>query len=83
MLAFLYRALARHAGCHIYSDNDDVLYANHNYVTLHASSSGKKKLRFNRPASPFEVHEEKFYGKDTLEIEFDMYLGETKMFRLK
>ena len=76
------RALARHAGCHIYSDSDDVLYANHNYVTLHASSSGKKKLRFNRPVSPYEVYEEKYYGEGVTEIEVDMYLGETKMWRL-
>ena len=76
------RALAKYAGCHIYSESDDVLYANQNYVTLHASATGKKKLTFNRPVSPFEVYEEKFYGKDVSEIEFDMVIGETKMFRL-
>lgn len=76
------RAFAKYAGCHIFCESDDVLYANHNYVTLHASSSGKKKLCFNRPVSPFEVYEKKFYGEAVTEIELDMYIGETKMFRL-
>lgn len=76
------RAIAEFAGCHIYSDADDVLYAGPNYVTYHSSSSGKKKIRFPKPCSPFEVYEKKYYGKDVTEIEFDSYLGETKMFRV-
>ena len=76
------RALAKFAGCHIYSDSDDVLYANNNFVTFHSSSDGKKKVKFNRPVSPFEVYEEKYYGEGVTEIEFDTYLGETKMWRL-
>ena len=77
------RAIAKQAGCHIYSDSDDVLYASNNYLTLHASVSGKKTVKFNRPVSPFEVYEKKYYGEGVTEIEFDMYIGETKMFRLK
>ena len=76
------RALAKFAGCHIYCDTDDVLYANNNFVTFHSSSDGKKKVKFNRPVSPFEVYEEKYYGDKVTEIEFDTYLGETKMWRL-
>jgi hypothetical protein len=76
------RAFAKFAGCHIYCDSDDVLYANNNFVTFHSSSDGKKKVKFNRPVSPFELYEEKYYGEKVTEIEFDTYLGETKMWRL-
>ncbi len=76
------RELARYAGCHIYTDSDEVVYANTNYVTFHADSTGKKKLYFQRPVSPYEVYEKKFYGHGVTEFEFDAYLGETKMFRL-
>jgi len=79
----LLRAAAEFAGCHLYCDNDDVLYANRYFVVYHASSSGTKTLRFPRPVSPYEVYEERFYGEDVTEITFDAYLGETKMFRLK
>lgn len=76
------RALARFAGCHIYTESDEVLYAGRNYLTFHADHTGKKTLRFPRPVSVFEVYEEKFYGKGVTEIEFDAYLGETKTFRM-
>ena len=76
------REIARFAGCHIYSEGDDTFYANKNFVTHHSSETGKKKINFGRRVSPFEVYEKKFYGKDTCEIEFDAYLGETKMFKL-
>ena len=76
------REIARFAGCHIYNDQDEVLYANRNYVTFHASSTGKKTLKFPEPVSPFEVYEEKFYAHGVTELTFDTYLGETKMFRL-
>ena len=76
------REIARFAGCHIYNDEDEVLYANQNYVTFHASSTGKKTLRFPKPVSPYEVYEEKFYAHGVTELTFDTYLGETKMFRL-
>ena len=77
------RAAARYAGCHIYSDSDDVLFANRNYLTFHSSSSGRKTVRFPATCSPFEVYEQKSYGENVTEITFDTYLGETKMFRLK
>lgn len=81
--ADLIQALARYAGCHIWSDDtDDVLYANDNFVVLHAASSGKKKLRLPRKCDVFEVYEKKWYAKQVDELEFDMYFGETKMFSL-
>lgn len=76
------REIARFSGCHIYTESDEVIYANNNYVTYHADSTGKKTVKFNRPVSPFEVYEKKYYGNDVTEIEFDAYLGETKMWRL-
>jgi hypothetical protein len=76
------RELARFAGCHIYTESDEVIYANENYVTYHADSTGKKTLKFKKKTSPFEFYEKKYYGEGVTEIEFDAYLGETKMFRL-
>ena len=76
------RAVARYAGCHIYSDSDDVLFASENYVTIHASEAGKKTLRFKKKVSPYELYEKKFYAHGVGELTVDMYLGETKMFRL-
>ena len=76
------REIARFAGCHIYSESDDTFYANKNFILHHAAESGKKTVKLPKRCSPYEVYEEKFYGKDVTEIEFDSYLGETKMFKL-
>lgn len=73
---------ARYAGCHIYSEGDDVLYANRGFVTIHASSTGEKTLCFPKICSPYELYEDKFYGKDVEKITFHMELGETKMFSI-
>jgi hypothetical protein len=76
------RAAARSAGCHIYAESDDILYAGRHFVTLHASESGRKTIRFPGPCDPFEIYERASYGTGVTSI--DMYLdtGDTKTFYL-
>ncbi len=78
----LLRAFARYAGCHIYSDSEDVLFANRRYVTFHCSARGEKTIRFREACTPVEVYENRAYGENVTEITFHAELGETKMFRL-
>lgn len=75
-------SIANYAGCHLFTQTDDVLYANENFVAIHASSDGRKTIRFKEVCSPFEVYERRYYGKNVNEIELDMKLGETKMWSL-
>lgn len=79
----LIASLAKYSGCHIYITSEDVLYANENFVAIHASSSGKKRIDFKKRCSPVELYENKCYGENVDHIEIDMTLGETKMFHLK
>ncbi len=74
------RQFAEFAGCHIYSDSNDVIYAGANYVTFHASSTGKKTVHFPEKVTVYEVYEDKVYAENTDVLEFSAYLGETKMF---
>ncbi|MBR5309177.1 MAG: hypothetical protein IKU43_10415 [Clostridia bacterium] len=76
------RNIAKGAGCHIYSDSGDVLFANRNYITFHASTSGKKTIKLPENSSAFEVYEKKYYCENSNEIIFDTVVGETKMFRI-
>ena len=76
------RNIAKGAGCHIYSDSGDVLFANRNYITFHASTSGKKTIKLPGICSAFEVYEKKYYCENSNEIVFDTVVGETKMFRI-
>ena len=77
------RAIAQAAGCHIFVDSGDVLYANRNYVTLHASTPGVKTVRFPRPCTPVEVYDGRQFGRNVAQIEVEMEMGETIMLRLK
>lgn len=78
----LLRSAAAYAGCHIYSTDDDTLYANGKYVTIHASYTGEHTLRFKEACRPYEVYEDKYYGESVKELKLHLDLGETKMFRL-
>ncbi len=77
------REAARFADVHIYNEEDDTLYANKNYLTIHSSKTEKKHLKFPETVTLYEVYEDKVYAEGVTEVEFDMYLGETKMFRIK
>lgn len=77
------RAVAKFAGCHIYTYTDDVLYANKSYITFHASSGGEKVIYLPKAASAYEVYEDKFYSENSTEIHFSIKRGQTKMFELK
>jgi hypothetical protein len=76
----LLASLAEYAGCHLFLHTDDVIYANENFVTVHASETGKKKITFKKPCDPYEVYERKYYGHNVTEIEVDMRFGQTLMF---
>ena len=76
------RAAAAYAGANIYCDSGDVCYVGRNYITFHASSSGKKTLHLPVPCEVREVYEDKCYGEGVTEFSFDTYFGETKMFRI-
>lgn len=76
----LIASLVEYAGGHLYTHSDDCLYANENFVTIHAKETGRKKLYFKRPCDPYEVYEKRYYGHNVTELEVDMRLGETLMF---
>ena len=76
------RAIAKDAGCHIYEEEGDYVFANESLLTIHAKSGGTKTLKLKKACSPFEVYEERSYGENVREITFDMKIGETKMFAI-
>ena len=79
----LIRAVAKASGCHIYSYSSDVVYASDNFITIHASASGVKKLYFKESCSPFEVYQKRYYGQGVQELEVEMQTGETLTFCIK
>lgn len=78
--AELLTSLAEYAGCHIYGYEDDCIYANENYVNIHAAYTGKHTLHFKKKCNPYEVYEGKCYGKDIDTLELELYRGQTLTF---
>ena len=76
-------SIASFAGCHLFAGSEDVLYANENFVAVHASSDGVRRVCFKAPCSPFEVYERVFYGHNVDHIDVDMRFGETKMWSVR
>ncbi len=76
----LLASLAEYAGCHLFLHGDDCLYANESFVTIHASTSGPKTIRFKKACDPFEVYEKTYYGHSVSNITVNMRKGQTLMF---
>ena len=77
------RAIARAAGCHIYTSSGDVLYAGRRFLTHHASFGGEKVVCLPKAARVTEVYEDVCYGDALTEIRFRSRKGETKTFRIE
>jgi len=76
------KEFARYAGCHIYSETDDVVYANKNYITIHAASSGPKTINLPGRQEVTDVYDGSLVASDAQAFTVDMLRGETRMFRL-
>ncbi|MBE6724337.1 MAG: hypothetical protein E7576_03915 [Ruminococcaceae bacterium] len=81
--ADIYRAIGRMAGCHVFEDEGDFVFANERFLTIHARTTGRKTIRFKKPSDPWEVYEKKSYGEGVKEITVKMIRGETLMFSLE
>lgn len=79
----LLASVAAAAGCHLFLERDDVLYANERFVAVHSNGSGRRTIRFKRKCSPYEVYERRYYGHGIDCVDVDMRNGETRMFELE
>jgi len=66
------RGAARLAGAHIYSDSGDALYANHQFVCLHANEGGRKTIRLPRPAEVVDCMTGEVLARAAREITLDL-----------
>lgn len=76
------RTIAKYAGCHIYTDSEDVFFANKSYITFHASNPGEKVIKLREKCTVREVYENKIYGENITELRFTADVGDTKMFEM-
>jgi hypothetical protein len=76
----LLASLAEYSGCHLYLVGDDCVYANENFVAIHAKDTGERVLRFKKPSNPYEVYEDRYYGRNLETLKVNMRKGESLLF---
>jgi len=76
------RNIARYAGCHIYSDDDDIVYANDRFLAIHAGRGGLKKIHLPEPKTVVEAFSGKVVAENatTFVSHFDQH--QTQLYRL-
>jgi hypothetical protein len=79
----LFRNLARYAGCHVYSETNDVFNANSRYLMLHVVSPGRKTIILPWSSDVEDVMTGELVGNGTSRISFDAArVGDTRLFQL-
>jgi len=79
----LIRSAARYAGCNVWSETSDVVYASDSFVSLHSTRAGPKKLRLPRPMTVMDAMTNEVLGREMSEIVWESKGLETRMFWLK
>jgi len=80
--ANLLRELARYGGCHVWSEEDDVVMASDTMVALHSIKDGQRKIKLPTPRNVTDLVSGKKIGDMITEIEFDITAPDTKIFTL-
>jgi hypothetical protein len=80
--ASVLRTIFSQTGVHIYCDSGDNTSANAGWVSLHAASAGRKKVRLPQPSPVYDVFNAKSLGAKVEEFEVEMNAGQTALFML-
>jgi hypothetical protein len=75
------RALARSAGVHIYSTNNDTFYANKSYITVNGGTAGDKIIELPFASDVYNALNEDPLYKNVTRIDTSMMVNETQIFR--
>ena len=74
------RELARYAGVHIYSEMEDVMYADRNFVALHTVRTGDKTIHLPHPADVWEVYANRQVASGVTQFTDTMESGTTNLY---
>ncbi|MBI4976436.1 MAG: hypothetical protein HZC28_03080 [Spirochaetes bacterium] len=77
----LFRAIARHAGLHVYADTDAQIWVNGPFIAVHAAAEGPIVLHTGASQNVFDVVTGKTVGKGP-DISLTLHLGETVVLRM-
>lgn len=76
------RSIAKYAGVHVYSDYDDVVYANYNFLAVHTKHPGERTIRLPKKCDVYDLFKEEFVAKNANEFTVDLRQYETALYFL-
>jgi hypothetical protein len=81
--AALVRNIARAAGCHIYSDAGDVVYANGNILAVYAPSGGTRTIRLPHKSKVVDLLDNRTLAEGTSEFSLTLAPNSTALLKLE
>jgi hypothetical protein len=81
--AALLRNIAREAGCHIYSDANDVVYANKHFVCLYSPGGGERIVRLPQKSRVTDLLENKVIENGAKEFTLTVSPGSAVLLKLE
>ncbi|MHB9133135.1 MAG: beta-galactosidase [Armatimonadota bacterium] len=82
MPAELIRAVARYAGCHVYSEQNDVLYAGRGILAVHAAKPGPRHLRLPAASRVWDLYSGELVAEKATEFNAEFPEPMTRVFYL-
>jgi len=76
------RALAKASEAHLYSETDDIIYANSHFLAIHTNKAGERLIRLRKKADVYEVFDECLIGRDIDHFRINIPKYKTKLFFL-
>ena len=81
--AELLRATARQAGCNVWSEENDVIYASDSFVSIHAVKAGKRILRLTLTATVRDAMTGVVLAQGVREVTLELEAVQTRMLLLE
>lgn len=78
--ADLLRNISRYAGCHIYNEASDVLYANQHFVCIHSVQGGSRTIHLLKKVNVYDIFSDKQIASSVTSFQVDIPSGSTQIY---
>ena len=80
--ADLLRTVARRAGCHLFCDGDEIVYANKSFLAIHTRAAGERTFRLRRKSDVVEIFTGDVLGQGVGEFKENIGAYRTRVYFL-
>jgi hypothetical protein len=81
--ADILRNIARYAGCHIYNEANDVIYANQHFVCIHSVQGGNRRISLPKESDVWDVFAEKKIASSVKAFDVDIPSGSSQLYFMR